>query len=45
MVVIFELKMKGYEYIETVRKLSTSGYIPAPKALIGKKVKVIILDN
>lgn len=44
MVIKLEFKSKGLEYEETVKKLSNSGYIPAPKALVGKKVKVIILE-
>jgi len=41
----FLIKFKGMEYLSRVRKLSTSGYIPAPKALIGKKVRVTILEE
>lgn len=33
------------EFEAVVKKLGNSAYIPAPKNLIGKKVKVIVLEE
>jgi putative transposon-encoded protein len=41
-----EIKIKGYAVIEkTVKKSGTSGSIYVPKEWIGKRVKIILIED